>query len=143
MNVRVTIDLPAEKLSELQALLTGNLPSIHDLEREPVPVPEEPAVVAAPNTERKARLDDPVPEQQSSKSATSAAGEVPKKTNGSAKTDHTPVTKEMIRAKGIEITKAGKQDQLAAVFKQFGAANLRSIKEEDYEAVYKILEEIK
>lgn len=112
MNVRVTIDLPAEKLSELQALLVT----------EPVPVPEEPAVVAAPKTE---------PER-------------PRETtkNVAPKSTGVAITKEMIRAKGIEITKAGKQDQLAAVFKQFGAANLRSVKEEDYAAVYEMLEAI-
>ncbi len=129
MNVRVTIDLPAEKLSELQALLTGNLPSIHDLEREPVPVPEEPAVVATPTTAEPVAEPKPVAKK-------------PAKTDDKPAEKPSKITKEMIRAKGIEITKAGKQDQLAAVFKQFGAANLRSIKEEDYEAVYKMLEEI-
>lgn len=110
MNVRVTIDLPAEKLSELQALLVT----------EPVPVPEEPAIVAAPKIE---------PER-------------PRETPKTDKSQSVSITKEMIRARGIEITKAGKQDQLAAVFKQFGAANLRSVKEEDYEAVYEMLEAI-
>lgn len=125
MNVRITIDLPAEKLSELQAMLTGNLPSINDLEREPVLVPEEPAVVAAP----KSKEPKPVAKK-------------PEKANGKSAEKPAKVTKEMIRARGIEITKAGKQDQLAAVFKQFGAANLRSIKEENYEAVYEMLEAI-
>lgn len=111
MNVRVTIDLPAEKLSELQALLVT----------EPVPVPEEPAVVAAPKNIEPER---------------------PRETTKNDKPQPKTVTKEMIRAKGIEITKAGKQDQLAAVFKQFGAANLRSVKEEDYAAVYEMLEAI-
>lgn len=129
MNVRVTIDLPAEKLSELQALLTGNLPSIHDLEREPVPVPEEPAVVAAPT------IGEP---KSVAKKPTKADDETVKRPAEKS----VQITKEMIRAKGIEITKAGKQDQLAAVFKQFGAANLRSVKETDYEAVYKMLEAI-
>lgn len=125
MNVRITIDLPAEKLSELQALLTGNLPSIHDLEREPVPVPEEPAVTVTPTNGNPTAEPEPVSE---------------KRTENNDKSSK--ITKEMIRAKGIEITKAGKQDQLAAVFKQFGAANLRSIKENDYEAVYEMLEAI-
>lgn len=125
MNVRITIDLPAEKLSELQAMLTGNLPSINDLEREPVPVPEEPVVVAAP----KSKEPKPVAKK-------------PEKADGKSAEKPAKVTKEMIRARGIEITKAGKQDQLAAVFKQFGAANLRSIKEENYEAVYEMLEAI-
>lgn len=129
MNVRVTIDLPAEKLSELQALLTGKLPSIHDLEREPVPVPEEPAVVAAPTAAEPVTEPKPVAKK-------------PAKTDNKPAEKPSKVTKEMIRAKGIEITKAGKQDQLAAVFKQFGAANLRSINEEDYEAVYEMLEAI-
>jgi hypothetical protein len=111
MNVRVTIDLPAEKLSELQALLVT----------EPVPVPEEPAVVAMPK---------------------SIEPERPRETPKNDKPKLVLVTKEMIRARGIEITKAGKQDQLAAVFKQFGAANLRSVKEEDYAAVYEMLEAI-
>lgn len=119
MNVRVTIDLPAEKLSELQALLVA----------EPVPVPEEPAVVAVPITAKPVAEPKPVAKK-------------PAKTDDKSTEKPSKVTKEMIRAKGIEITKAGKQDQLAAVFKQFGAANLRSIKEEDYEAVYEMLEAI-
>lgn len=142
MNVRVTIDLPAEKLSELQALLTGNLPSIHDLEREPVPVPEEPAVVAAPREPEHRSDHDSKRNESSSDEMAGASTESNKSAVRRSKTKSEPITKEMIRAKGIEITKAGKQDQLAAVFKQFGAANLRSIKEEDYEAVYKMLEEI-
>lgn len=132
MNVRVTIDLPAEKLSELQALLVT----------EPVPVPEEPAVVAAPNKPR--RVSSEAGKRNESSVDEVARTDAESNKPAERKPDNKPVkvTKEMIRARGIEITKAGKQDQLAAVFKQFGAANLRSIKEEDYEAVYKMLEAI-
>lgn len=121
MNVRVTIELPAEKLSELQALLIGKVPS--------VPVPEEPAVAVTPTNGKPTAEPEPVPEKHT-------------EDNDKSSDKPSKITKEMIRAKGIEITKAGKQDQLAAVFKQFGAANLRSINEDDYEAVYQMLEAI-
>ena len=48
----------------------------------------------------------------------------------------------MIRAKGLELTQAGKKDTLEAVFKKFGADKLRDIKEEDYAEVYTLLGEL-
>lgn len=126
MNVRITIDLPAEKLTDLQAFLA-------EKPTESVPVPEEPDVVAAPSTTKPVKEPEPVAE----KPAKADSMPVEKPAEPESK-----VTKSMIRAKGIEITKAGKQDQLEAVFKQFGAANLRAIDEADYEAVYKMLEAI-
>lgn len=52
------------------------------------------------------------------------------------------VTKNLLRAKGIEITKAGKQDQLKAAFEKFGATKLSEVDEASYEDLYKELEEI-
>lgn len=126
MNVRITIDLPAERLADFQAFLV-------EKPTESVPVPEEPAVVAAPNNTKPVKEPEPVAE----KHAKADNKPIKKPAEPEAK-----VTKSMIRTKGIEITKAGKQDQLEAVFKQFGAANLRAIDEADYEAVYKMLEAI-
>ena len=128
MNVTITMEIPVEKLTELQALLTGNLPSIHDLEREPVPVPEEPAVVAVPST----------PAEQAP-TAGESSGE-PEKSDSSVPGE--PVTKSMIRAKGLELTQAGKKAELEAVFKKFGAAKLRDLKEEDYAEAYRLLGEL-
>lgn len=125
MNVIITMEIPVEKLTELQALLTGNLPSIHDLEREPVPVPEEPAVVATPMAERPAEKPEPVQQE-------------PEQSNPADE----PVTKSMIRAKGLELTQAGKKAELENVFKKFGAAKLRDLKEEDYAEAYRLLGEL-
>lgn len=124
MNVKVTLEIPVEKLGELYALLTGeNVPQPkHD---EPVPVPEEPAVVAAPMAERPA--EKPEPAQQE-----------PEQSNPADE----PVTKSMIRAKGLELTQAGKKAELENVFKKFGAAKLRDLKEEDYAEAYRLLGEL-
>lgn len=128
MNVTITIEIPVEKLTDLQTLLNGDLPSIHDLEREPVPVPEEPAVVAVPNT----------PAGQAP-AAGESSGE-PEKSDSPVPEE--PVTKSMIRAMGLELTQAGKKAELEAVFKKFGAAKLRDLKEEDYAEAYRLLGEL-
>ena len=125
MNITITMEIPVEKLTELQALLNGDLPSIHDLERAPVPVPEAPAVVAAPMAEEPARKSGPVQQE-------------PEQSDPADE----PVTKSMIRAKGLELTQAGKKAELEAVFKKFGAAKLRDLKEEDYAEAYRLLGEI-
>lgn len=120
MNVKITMEIPVEKLTELQALLSS----------EPVPVPEVPAVAVMPSAhigmaeEPEGNHDQLQPEPEQS----SPADE--------------PVTKSMIRAKGLELTQAGKKAELEAVFKKFGAAKLRDLKEEDYAEAYKLLGEL-
>lgn len=120
MNIRITMEIPVEMLTELQALLTGNLPSIHDLEKEPEPI----AAPSSAHTEPAAAGD---------------AGETEKNAPDIA---DIPVTKTMIRAKGLELTQAGKKAELEEVFKKFGAAKLRDLKEEDYAEAYRLLGEI-
>ena len=121
MNVTITMEIPVEKLTDLQVLLSSG----------PVPVPEVPAVVAAPAP---------------SKSDASAGNpEEPKavwKEPAPSNSGDEPVTKSMIRAKGLELTQAGKKAELEAVFKKFGAAKLRDLKEEDYAEAYRLLGEI-
>lgn len=135
MNVTITMEIPVEKLTELQALLTGNLPSIHDLERDPVPVPEEPAVVAVPSTP----TEDPIASRSGDAGQSDTAGAE----NAEAGSEEpVMVTKSMIRAKGLELTQAGKKAELENVFKQFGAAKLRDLKEEDYAEAYRLLGEL-
>lgn len=109
-KVKVTMEIPVEMLTELQALLTDNLPSINDLERKPVPVPEVPAVVAKPEQIIKETESKPV-----------------------------KVTKTMIRARGLELTKTGEAGTLEDIFKKFGAEKLSDLKEEDYEEAYKLM----
>ena len=110
MTVKITMEIPVEKLTELQALLNSEV-------EMPVPVPEVPAVVVAPIEEKK-----PEPVKQE---------EAPAK-----------ITKTMIRAKGIELTQAGKKAELTEVFNRFGAEKLSAVKEEDYAAIYAALEEL-
>lgn len=104
-TVRITIDLPVNRLGELQTFL---------LNEEPVPVPEVPAVVAEP--EQITNEPEPIAEPEPIK-----------------------VTKTMIRALGVEYTKAGRQDELAAVFAKFGASSLSKLEEKDFPEVYKLL----
>lgn len=49
------------------------------------------------------------------------------------------IDKTALRALGVELTKAGKQEELAAALEKFGAKKLSEVKEEDYEALYKEL----
>lgn len=107
MKVKITMEIPIEKLTDLQALLSS-------MTEASVPVPEVPAVVAAPVKEEKPTTVKP----------------------------DEKITKTMIRARGIELTQAGKKAELTEVFKRFGAEKLSAVKEEDYEAVYKALGEL-
>lgn len=52
------------------------------------------------------------------------------------------ITKTDIRAVALRLSKAGKSDELRAVFSKFGAERLSDIKEEDYPAVMAELGEI-
>ena len=52
------------------------------------------------------------------------------------------VTKSELRAKGIELTKAGKSEDLKDALSEFGASKLSQVKEEDYADLMKKLEEI-
>lgn len=52
------------------------------------------------------------------------------------------VTLEIVRAKLAELSKAGKQAQVKALIKKFGAKKLTEISEENYEALLKEAEEI-
>lgn len=108
-TVRITLDLPTDRLADLQKFLEGKAPAPAVAKKptkkeEPVPVPETPAVVEEP---AEVKID-----------------------------------KSALRAKGVEITKAGKQDQLREIFKKFNATNLSSLAEEHYAEAYKLMEEL-
>ena len=106
MNVRVTLDLPAERLPDLTKWLAEpSNEAVPARSEAPVPVPEVPAVVAAPVTSK--------PDEK--------------------------ITKTMIRARGLELTKAGKSDALGDIFKKFGASKLSDLKEENYEEAYGLM----
>jgi hypothetical protein len=47
----------------------------------------------------------------------------------------------MLRARGIELTKAEKTGAIEEIFKKFGAKRLGDVKEENYEEVYKLMGE--
>lgn len=57
-------------------------------------------------------------------------------------TTEPPVTKADLRALGVKLTKAGKTEDLKRAFGTFGAAKLGEVKEEDYPALKKVLEDM-
>lgn len=52
------------------------------------------------------------------------------------------ITKTEIRAKAIELTKAGKQEQLKNILNGFGAEKLSALKEENYAECFEKLSEV-
>lgn len=52
------------------------------------------------------------------------------------------VTKAEVRAKALELTKAGKSGELKKVLASFGAEKLSEVKEQDYAACLEKLEEV-
>ena len=56
--------------------------------------------------------------------------------------DEKLVTKADVRAKALEITKAGKSDELKAVFESFGVSKLSELKESDYADCLAKLQEV-
>lgn len=93
---------------------------------EPMKISTTPAVVAAePESPAPAIVEaepEPVP----------AAEEPPEK----------PVTKEALRALGVKLTKAGRTEDLKKAFGAFGAAKLSEVKDADYPALKKVLEDM-
>lgn len=133
MNVTVTMEIPVEKLPDLAKVLSGS--EVKEEKKkakpvkkeEPVPVPEVPAVVAEPSEPAKA-----VP----------AIGPGAEQITKDPEPGAEKVTKAMLRARGIELTKANKTDAIEEIFKQFGAKRLGDVKEENYEEVYKQMGEL-
>lgn len=135
MNVTVTMEIPVEKLPDLAKVLSGlevkeeKKKAKPVKKEEPVPVPEIPAVVAEPSEPRRSAkaipANEPEPEQ------------IPKDPEPEA----VKVTKAMLRARGIELTKAEKTGAIEEIFKKFGAKRLGDVKEENYEEVYKLMGE--
>lgn len=128
-TVKVTIDLPVNRLADLEKFL---------LNEPPVPVPEVPAVVAEPSMPaRPAKAvpaNEPEPEQITKDPEPAAEPSV-----AEPEPEPIKVTKTMIRALGVEYTKAGRQDELAAVFAKFGASSLSKLDEKDFPEVYRLL----
>ena len=99
--IKVTIEIPAERLEAHQEFLTVTKEKV--MKEEPVPVPETPAVVAEEPKKKKVTVSD-------------------------------------LRAKGVELTKAGKRDELKAVFEKYGAKNLGTLTEEHYASALEDME---
>ena len=137
MNVTVTMEIPVEKLPDLAKVLSGlevkeeKKKAKPAKKEEPVPVPEVPAVVAEPS--------EPAETVPAIGPGTEQITKDPEPKTGS---DSVKVTKAMLRARGIELTKADKTDAIEGIFKQFGAKRLGDIKEENYEEVYKLMGEL-
>lgn len=126
MNVKVTMEIPMEKLPDLAKVLS----ELEAKEENPVPVPEVPAVVAEPSKPRRSAKAVPANEPE------------PEQITKDPEPEAVKVTKAMLRARGIELTKADKTDAIEGIFKQFGAKRLGDVKEENYEEVYKLMGEL-
>lgn len=120
MKVTITMEIPVEKLTGLQALLSGDLDAAAAV--TPLAALEEPAITYTPIESK------PVGE-----------GDIPGDSPAPKAAEPVQVTKSMIRAKGLELTQAGKKAELESVFKKFGAVKLRDLKEEDYAEAYRLL----
>ena len=131
-TVRITIDLPVDRLADLERFL---------LNEQPVPVPEVPAVVAEP---RKPKRSTGAPKPEDKPSTPEPAVEAAEPSDepsepAAPEPEPVKVTKSMIRALGMEYTKAGRQVELAEVFAKFGASSLSKLEEKDFPEVYKLL----
>lgn len=130
-TVRITIDLPVDRLADLERFL---------LNEQPVPVPEVPAVVAEPRKPKRSN-GAPKPAAEPNNESSEPAAEPSDEPSEPAAPEPEPVkiTKSMIRALGMEYTKAGRQAELAEVFAKFGASSLSKLEEKDFPEVYKLL----
>lgn len=124
MKINLTLDLPESKLFELLSMCS---PAFAVALRQGAPVSEKPDVngdALAP------RIEPPVAVPQSNPSAPQAEPAAP------------TVTKDDVFAMALKCSKAGKQKELAAAFKKFGAKKLSEIAADDYSALMKALSEI-
>lgn len=115
MKITLTLDLPESKLPELLSICSPGVSFLQNAEKPsaPQPVPNEndlPATKPAP--------------------ANTAEPDAPE----------TPtVTKADVFSMALKCSKAGKQKELAAAFKSFGAKKLSEVPESDYPALMKML----
>lgn len=123
MKITVTMEIPVEKLTGLQALLSGDLDAAAAV--APLAALEEPVITYTPVEPKPAGEGDTPGDSPEPKAA-----------------EPVQVTKSMIRARGLELTQAGKKAELEGVFKKFGAVKLRDLKEEDYAEAYRLLGEL-
>lgn len=127
MKITVTMDLTADNLSKLQALL----PEVFDS-------PAEAAVEPNTKKEPKPKISLPAPEaEQLTIDEVTATPEAPVVEEAPAAT----ISKTDIRAVALKLSKAGKQKELAEIFAKFGAKKLSDFdsRPADYPALMKEL----
>ena len=116
-TIRVTMDVPANKLAALQGfLLDAEAPEVI----EPAKAKEPEAVPQVIKAEAP-RVEEPAPEEPKAEKT---------------------VTRADIRALGVKLSKAGRNAELAEVFSRFGVKNIKDLKEEDFAACHAALEAI-
>lgn len=102
---------------------------------------------AAQTNEVKAEGADPTPAATGETAASAKTGDQAAETSASGKPGASPsegdvkkVSKTDVRAAATVLSKAGKREELSAIFVKFGGKKLSDIKEEDYPALMKELE---
>jgi len=91
---------------------------------------------AAQTNEVKAEGADPTPAATGETAASAKTGDQAAETSASGKPGASP----SVRAAATVLSKAGKREELSAIFAKFGGKKLSDIKEEDYPALMKELE---
>lgn len=131
MKITVTMDLTADNLSKLQALLPEEFDS-------PAEAVVEPTTKKSTKKEPKPKINVPAPEaEQLTIDEVTAAPETPATEEAPAVT----ISKTDIRAVALKLSKAGKQKELAEIFAKFGAKKLSDFdsRPADYPALMKEL----
>lgn len=120
-KVKVTIEIPVQKLGQLQFFL-------EDSDR-PAPNKKKPEETGTALADAM-NLDCPAADYADTGTGT-VVGAAPEEV-----TEEKKITKTDLRALGVELTKAGKDNVLSAALAKFNAAKLSEVKEEDYGALY-------
>lgn len=113
MKITLTLDLPESRLADLLSMCSPG------------------TTISPPSVEKPdVNGDVPAPAPRVEPSAPQAEPAAP------------TVTKDDVFAMALKCSKAGKQKELAAAFKKFGAKKLSEIAADDYPALMKALSEI-
>lgn len=121
-------ELPEQVKAESAAIKEDSKGKAQDSKKEP---PKSGS--AAEAASKKNPKDNTAPEDKPKENKETAK-------EGSKHEEETQITKEMIRAKFMELIKDGKSKEAKEITKKYGANKLPELKEEDYPAVYKEVE---
>lgn len=143
IKIEITYDPSTETLAQAVSSLVPKASASAvmggQLEKTPAPTakPESKDKPAGPTTAATGETAATAPTE--GKAATGAANDQPDASHSDPKPEK-KVSKTDVRAIATALSKAGKREQLSAIFAEFGGKKLSDIKEEDYPALMEKLE---